>query len=159
MSEPKTVGFLTGLGQGWAGQSPRRGSSFCSSIPAPGRAGGMPCGDPQGVVEGPTTATRSIQQLLWGCGDRVTPQTSPKPGVVQVDSISQPPRAGCWELAAPPSPGSLPTMPCTAPGLLHAMEGKGEEKNPTKVPLKLIVFIAGLTVSCKSFYDPAQEHQ
>lgn len=155
MSEPKTVGFLMGLGQGRA-----PGVGAVSAPPSLLREGpGMPCGDPQGVVEGPTTATGSIQQLLWGCGDRVTPQTSPKPGVVQVDPTSQPPKAGCWELAAPPSPGSLPTMPCTAPGLLHAVEGKGEEKNPTKVPLKLIVFIAGLTVSCKSFYDPAQEHQ
>lgn len=44
----------------------------------------------------------------------------------------------------------------------HCAPALGErrrEKNPTKVPLKLIVFIAGLTVSCKSFYDPAQEHQ
>lgn len=35
-----------------------------------------------------------------------------------------------------------------------ALGERRREKNPTEVPLKLIVFTAGLTMSCKSFYDP-----
>lgn len=31
--------------------------------------------------------------------------------------------------------------------------------HPPEVPLKLIVFTASLTKSCKSFYDVAQEHR
>lgn len=130
MSEPKTVGFLMGLGQGWAGQSPRRGSSFCSSIPAPGRTRGMPCGDPQGVVEGPTTATGSIQQLLWGCGDRVTPQTSQSPGLSKLTPLPSPlgQGAGSW-LPLPPR-GLSP--PCPALLLACCTLWRGKEKRKTQ---------------------------
>lgn len=122
----------------------------------------MPCGDPQAVVEGPITDAGRLSSSSGALGRGHHPKL-PKTtifGFVWADATSQTPEAECWELAAPSLPGVSPHQVLHCPGLLHALEERREErKTPTKVPLKLIVFIAGLTMSCKSFYDPAQEHQ
>lgn len=58
---------------------------------------------------------------------------------------------GAWRKLFPQGSGEIPH---TAHGLLNAAK---KRKKPTEVPLKLIVFIAELTVSCKSFYELAKE--
>lgn len=121
-----------------------------------GEGSGMPCRDPQRVVEGPSTGAGSAQQLLQDCAEGLTPQTSQKLSLSKLTLLPRAPRQGAGSWLPPPSLGSL--LHCS---WLAARSGgeKRREENPTKVPLKLIVFIAGLTMSCKSFYDPAQEHQ
>lgn len=82
---------------------------------------------------------------------KASPKHLTSPNILKPQDVPPFPRhprqgAGCWQVLC-------------CPGLLQALGEESREKIPTKVPLKLIVFIAGLTVSCKSFYDPVQEHQ
>lgn len=132
MTEPKTVGILMGLGQGWAGQSPRHGSSFCSSIPAPGRE--CPVGIPRQWWKVPSLMQGGSAALLGLWGGATTPNF-PKPlflGLSELMPLPRPPRQSAGSWLPPPSLGSLPTRSCTALACytLWRREEKREKPQP-----------------------------